>query len=301
MNINQLRYFVQAAESRSFTKAAAQNYISQTAITQQIHALENSLGVQLFNRNRRPLELTPAGHSFLRDAKVILSHVDSAVHRVHEASIGFVGNLRIGYTKGYERSNLSEILRSFHEEYPNILVSCHRFDTNQLSSGLFKDEYDIIFTWDSSELCENPEIQYQLNEHSPLVAALYPHHNLAKKSILSRKELKNENILFMTLSSSGDSNEDMGFYQLYQDAGYQPNIEFRSNDIESILMMVAAEQGISILPSYATKKLMNADNLVFIPLQGEMEYVDIISAWKTTNENPVLHRFVEHLKEHTGI
>ena len=66
-------------------------------------------------------------------------------------------------------------------------------------------------------------------------------------------------------------------------------------------MMVAAEQGISILPSYATQKLMNADNLIFIPLQGKKEYVDIISAWKSTNENPVLHRFVEHLKEHTQI
>ncbi len=301
MNINQLHYFVQAAESRSFTMAATQNYISQTAITQQIRALENSLGVQLFNRNRRPLELTPAGHSFLRDAKAILARVDLAVHRVHEASIGFVGTLRIGYTKGYERSNLSEILRSFHEKYPNILVSCHRFDTNQLSSGLFKDEYDIIFTWDSSELCENPDIQYQLNERSPLVAALYPHHNFSQRNVLSRKELKNETILFMTLSSAGDSTEDMSFYQLYQDAGYQPNIVFRSNDIESILMMVAAEQGVSILPSYATQKLMNADNLIFIPLQGEKEYVDIISAWKITNDNPVLHRFVEHLKEHTGI
>ena len=66
MNTNQLRYFVAAAECRSFTKAADQFYITQTAITQQIHALEDSLGVPLFDRTSRPITLTPAGSAFLK-------------------------------------------------------------------------------------------------------------------------------------------------------------------------------------------------------------------------------------------
>ena len=66
MNTNQLRYFVTAAECRSFTKAADQFYITQTAITQQIHALEDSLGVPLFDRSSRPISLTPAGSAFLK-------------------------------------------------------------------------------------------------------------------------------------------------------------------------------------------------------------------------------------------
>ena len=64
MNLNQIRYFVAAAETRSFTKAAAQYYISQTAVTQQIQALEELLGVTLFDRTSRPISLTPAGKSF---------------------------------------------------------------------------------------------------------------------------------------------------------------------------------------------------------------------------------------------
>ena len=84
----------------------------------------------------------------------------------------------------------------------------------------------------------------------------------------------------MTPSATGDSFGDNHFMELYRLAGYQPNILFRSNDIESILMMVAAEEGISILPSYVTSKLADADNLVFIPLVGEGEYEKIISVWK---------------------
>ena len=72
MNRNQLRYFVAAAEHRSFTKAAEQYYISQTAVTQQIQQLEQSLGCELFDRSTRPVSLTSAGSAFLQDAKAIL-------------------------------------------------------------------------------------------------------------------------------------------------------------------------------------------------------------------------------------
>lgn len=296
MNINQLQYFISAAESHSFTKAAAQHYISQTAVTQQIHALEETLGVALFDRKSRPISLTSAGQTFLQDAKAILERFNQAVDRVQEASIGLVGALRIGYTKGYERSNLSELLRAFHLKYPNILITCYRCDTDQLAAGLLKDEYDLIFTWDSTELVKDETIAHRFIERSPLMVALYEHHPLAQRSSLNRRELKNENILFMSPSGTGESIGDSYFYKLYQRAGYQPNILFRSNDAESILMMVAAEVGVSILPYYVTKKLIDADNLTFIPLRGEHETMEIIAAWKRENASPILHRFLETMK-----
>ena len=107
MNINQLKYFIAVAEYKSFTKAANQHYISQTAITQQIHALEEQMGVVLVDRTRRPIALTAAGTIFLSEAKMILDRMNSAMSKVHDASTGLVGTLRIGYTKGYERSNNS--------------------------------------------------------------------------------------------------------------------------------------------------------------------------------------------------
>ena len=83
MNRNQLRYFVSAAEHRSFTKAAEQYYISQTAVTQQIQQLEQTLGCELFDRSTRPVSLTSAGKSFLLDAKAILERMSRAQERVH--------------------------------------------------------------------------------------------------------------------------------------------------------------------------------------------------------------------------
>ena len=296
MNINQLRYFVTAAENRSFSKAASKHFISQTAVTQQIQALEESLGVTLFDRSTRPIKVTPAGNLFLVDAKAILERVNYSINRVQEASVGFVGNLRIGYTKGYERSKLSNTLRAFHDKYPNVLISCYRCDTDTLATGLQNNEFDIIFTWDSTELAKDRSIAAHVIERSPLMVALYNSHPYSGRTFLRRSELRSEDILFMTHSRDADSIGDRHFYELYYKAGYKPNITFRSNDMESILMMVAAGEGISVLPGYVTEKLDNADNIIFIPLVGDEENVEIIAAWINEEKNPVLLRFAEFLE-----
>ena len=129
-------------------------------------------------------------------------------------------------------------------------------------------------------------------EKARLVVALYAGHPLAQRQQLRRQELRGETILYMSPDAADDSYGDAFFMQLYNEAGYKPNILFRSADTESILMMVSAEEGISILPAYCVEKLYNADNLVFIPLIGEGEVEEIIAAWQTTNPNPALARFL---------
>ena len=295
MNINQLRYFVAVAEQRSFTKAANQYYLSQTAVTQQVRALEDTLGVQLLDRNSRPVSLTPAGAVFLTEAKAILERMNSAVSRTRDASTGLVGSVRIGYTKGYERSDLSNKLRAFHRDYPNILLTCFRCDTDMLAAGLLNGEYDIIFTWDSTNIRQDSQVEFRLVERARLVVALYGSHPFARRTALRRSELKNETILFMTPSSTGSSFGDDHFMQLYQQAGYHPNILLRSNDVESILMMVAAEEGISILPAYCTDKLTNADNLIFVPLLGDEETEDILAVWRKDDPSQALRHFLERV------
>ena len=265
-------------------------------IGQQIQALEESMGVTLIDRSRRPIMLTPAGNVFLNEARAILERMDMAVSRVRDASTGLVGTLRIGYTKGYERSNLSNLLRSFHQEYPNILITCSRCDTDMLAAGLLNGDYDMIFTWDSTNILLEDQVCHRLVERVPLIVALYAGHPLSGRHTLNRMELKGEQILYMSPSGVGDSFGDSHFMELYRKAGYQPDILFRSSDAESILMMVAAEEGISILPAYVTNKLKDADNLVFVPLVGEEEYEEIIAVWKSDNAGQALQKFVLRIR-----
>ena len=296
MNQNQLRYFVAAAETGSFTRAAERYFVSQTAITQQIRLLEETLGCRLFDRSTRPVCLTSAGKAFLLEARAILDRMTRAVDLVHDASIGMSGSLKVGYVCGYERSDLSVWIQRFHRDNPNILISFYRGTTDVLAAGLLGGEYDLVFTWDSTNLKRNPEVAYRTVEQVRLVVALYNRHPLAERRSLSRKDLMGENILYMSPSASTDSYGDNFYMNLYREAGFQPNILFRSSDTESILMMVASEQGISILPDYSTSKLYHADNLVFVPLTGPNEVEEIIAVWREDNHNPALGRYLGNVK-----
>ena len=296
MNINQLKYFVSVGEFRSFSKAAEQNFISQTAITQQIKALEDTLETKLIERSKRPIELTQAGRVFMLEAKAILERMELAISKTHAAENGPEGSIRIGYTKGYECSSFPGKLREFHKEHPNVLITCYRHDTDMLAAGLLNGEYDIIFTWDSTNILQDDRVCVRLVDRVQLMAALYSGHPFAQRTILSRKELKGERLLFMSPSSDGDSFGDAYYIQLYQKSGYNPDILLRTSDMESVIMMIEAEVGISILPAYCANKRMDTNNLVFIPLEGEAEIEEIIAVWRKNDPSVALQHFLSYFQ-----
>ena len=298
MNINQLKYFISVAEKRSFSAAAEENYITQTAMTQQIKALEDDLGLKLINRATRPITLTAAGSSFLSDAKLILKRLSDARERAIEASDGIFGTLRIGYIKGYERSGLSDELRAFHRALPGILLMCYRDTSDRLAASLQNGEYDIIFTWDSTNLRYNEDFEALQIEKARLMAALYASHPLCQREYLERIDLKGESIIYMSPSELSDNYGDSRFMDLYHAAGYHPEILCRSTDVESILIMVASEEGISIMPDYCVKKINNAEGLVFLPMKGKEEVEEIHAIWKKGNDNLALKHFLDQIREH---
>lgn len=295
MHLNQLKYFISVAEHQSFTKAANQFYISQTAITQQIQALENNIGTPLIDRTTRPISLTSSGKTFLIEAKSILRHMETAMMRTREASQGLMGNIRIGYTKGYEQSNLPKRLRNFRKRFPNILITCYRNDTDTLATSILNKEYDIIFTWDSTNIRQENALEIRDIETVPLYVAMHTRHPFARRESLTRQDLKGENILFMSPSETGDSIGDAHYIDLYQKAGFQPNIIIRTNDYESILMMVAAEEGISIMPEYCIGQLRSVDNITYRPLAGEEETEEVLAVWHKENVTPALQHFIDEL------
>lgn len=278
MNINQLKYYIALANTLSFTKASKQFYISQTAITLQIKLLEEELGCTLIDRSTRPLTLTAAGNTFLIEAKNIINSLDQAIIKTKESSTNLKGILKLGYLKGYERSDLSDKLALFHKKYPEVIISTYRMDSSDLFENLKKSSLDAIIA--SSYNSSDSDIKTRIIDTVPLMVALYENHPLAKAASIKRADLKNERIIQMT----GPINEAY-YLNLYHNAGYKPNIIFSSSDYESILIMVASEQGISIMPEYCTRKLMNADNLIFIPLIGKDENEKVAFMYKDNCSN----------------
>ena len=126
MTTNQLKYFITAAETLSFTEAGRRHFISQTAITQHVQALEDQLKVNLFVREKRRVHLTPAGEIFYMEAKAILERSKIAVNRARNASDGISGSLSIGYVKGQGFSLISPIIKQFYLQNPSVKFSLFR-------------------------------------------------------------------------------------------------------------------------------------------------------------------------------
>lgn len=293
MTTNQLTYFISVAECLNFTEAAKKHFISQTAMTQRIQTLEDQLGVRLFDRSRRHVELTPAGKVFLQEARAILEMEHRALEKVEAAAAGISGSIQIGYVKGYETSDFRHVLKTFHENHRDISFELYRENYLDLLLHLEQGKYDVIL-----DICYNDTdlsaFAQKVVASYPLYAVLYADHPLAGHNALYRNELKNERFL---LSKFYEDPMAIGYMlpDKYADSGFIPKVAATSPDIETLLLMVAARSGITILPENALGQVKSSADYAVIPLIGAHEHIEVKAIWKKENQNPALSKFLELL------
>ena len=131
MDYRQLRYFIAVAEELSFTRAAKRLNISQPPLSVQIKALEDEVGTSLFARNRRKVNLTPAGELLLENAKKAIGHLEHTTDMVRRAGLGQAGVIRLAFTGSVPmREAFAKLLRTFRQSYPDV-----RFELQHMATG----------------------------------------------------------------------------------------------------------------------------------------------------------------------
>lgn len=294
MNIRQLEYFVAVSEHLNFTKAAQQFFISQSAMTLQIKALEEELGVPLFHRTNRRVELTPAGRTFLDDAHAILRRTRDAVGRAKQASTVFTGQLNIGFVKGYEKTNLSDLLADFHIKYPNISLNLTRENVAELYDGILDHSLDFIINLQylTADLSYLDSLHHHVIQHYPLKAVMPASHPLSHRTSIVRADLKGYPLVDIKKNDTRYG-EVTTILNAFTSAGFIPNVEYVSDDIETSILAVAAGLGYALLPGYITDALSTREKVIALPLEGEEKRMTIIAAWHKENHNPALKPFLE--------
>ncbi|MCL6479471.1 MAG: LysR family transcriptional regulator [Peptococcaceae bacterium] len=292
MDIRQLSYFISVAEHLSFTKAAEHHHIAQTAVSQQIMALEHQLGVKLFFRNNRSVRLTPAGNVFYREAKLIVARTEEAINKTRKAASGLDGYLRIGFVAPYRKIFLPELIRNFKRHYPGISLTFDQANVGKLREALEHELLDIAVI--SSYGIENtPGLVWKTLFKEPQCAVLYRSHPLAKEQKIRRTALANES--FVAFDQREASFAFDGMIQDCVRSGFSPKIVEQSRFLETVLFLVEAEIGITLLPrcyeSYA------GNNLRFIELEGENEYHEYVVAWMRDNHNPAIPLFLKAIED----
>ena len=295
MNLKQLEYFVKTAELLNFTRAAEKCFISQTAMTQQIRSLEETVGVPLFIRDKHHVELTAAGAVYLKEVRQILERSDHALRVARLAASGTKGELAIGYITGFGLSEAPRILRNFSTAYPDIRLTLVRDTMSGLMDSLEKGECDISFTLTPSQFHSlYPNIGHRYLESYPLMAVLPREHPLAGRKTVSYSDLKNERFIIMQ-PSARERDEMEEILLIYNRGGFMPEIAAFDREPETILLMILAGLGISIMPEYIVRHQHNHPDLRLVPVirpDGSMETLDVELAWSETNTNPAVEKFL---------
>ena len=295
MTSNQLKYFVTAAETLSFTEAGKRHFISQTAITQHIQSLEEQLGVKLFVREKKRVQLTPAGEIFYMEAKAILERTRLAVDRARNAADGISGSLRIGYVKGQGFSLISPLIRKFYLQNPSVIFSLFRQAHLDLLMNLEQNRLDFVFNiaYGDTDLSG---FSFKKISSDRLYAVLPPGHPYAQLSSIRRYDLRSEPFL-LTKYYDDPAAKKYGSIipDKFGESGFIPKVDSRSSDAETLMILVSAGIGITILPESIVRTLGPSTDLSIIPLEGEHEHVDVLAIWKPDSANPVTQVFCDFL------
>lgn len=295
MTTNQLKYFITAAETLSFTEAGKLHYISQTAITQHIQSLEDQLGVKLFTRNKKRVYLTPAGEIFYMEAKALLERSKLAVNKARNAADGVSGSLNIGYVKGQAFSLTGPLIKEFYLHNPSVKFQLFRQAHLDLLMNLEKGKLDFIFNivYGNTDLTD---FSYRRISSDRLYTVLPSGHPYAQLSSIRRYDLREEPFL-LTKYYEDPSAKKYGHIipDKYAESGFIPKINGRSTDAETLMILVSAGIGITILPESIVRAFSNTSDLSFVPLEGEHEHVDIMAIWKDDSVNPVTNVFKNYV------
>lgn len=294
MNLMRIQYFVEVAKSENFSEAARKLYTSQPNLSRQIAVMEQELGFALFHRVGRSIYLTQAGQYLYEQLKDIPDHAANAIAHAGALARGDAGNLWVGVLEGQDFNPLfSERLRHIHQERPDLSLEVERNSFSNLRHGLLQHRYDLIITlsFELEELSAPEPVEHEILLTHAGSIAISRNNPLAEKTDLTLADLKNEP--FVTIAQN---ESPAGYRQLFSqcaEAGFEPSIFRQASTLESLLLCVEANMGVTLLD--CNTRLQHGSNVRIVPLPNS-KHSHLVAVWQSSNHNPAIRRLVEALK-----
>jgi DNA-binding transcriptional LysR family regulator len=299
MELRQLKYFVAVAEELNFGRAAGRVYLSQPALSQQIRKLEEDLGVTLFYRTKRQVELTEAGQALLEGARQALVQIEQTVRAVREAGGLESSRLQVGFPEYANHTPVAEILRIFQKRYPSVGLEQHEWfllqHTLQLVARLRDGTLDVGFLLlpvDDDTLAHEHVLRIEI------VAAIPEDHPLAAEGEVPLRALANERLILFSRRFHPMHYDHI--VECCREAGFNPDI-VQKNEPQvysgpTTYRMVASGAGIGIVvpPLVITSR---PPGVVFRPLREPTPTLDLVAAWRRDDRSANLQAFLEVIRE----
>lgn len=267
MNARSLKYAIVLSETRNFSQAAQQLGVSQPTFSKQIIGLENELGVKLFDRNKSPLELTPAGEFFVGKARELLYAEDQMQKTLEQFKIGENGKLTIGVTPFRSMSLMPELVKKVKAKYPGVKVVLHEANAGQLRKDAAEGVCDFVIL---NLPVEDPGLE--VTPIAPDALALAVPGNLVsglehpqKKSGETVSLLEAKHLPFVTLGQGQELRQLLE--KLCTADGFYPDISAEVVSITTAWAMARAGVGAVLLPLQLAEMENTDENLRLYPLE----------------------------------
>lgn len=288
MEIRQLRYFHAVAQTKHFGQAAQRLHMAQSPLSQAIRQLESQLGVELFDRTTRRVELTPAGEALLRDTQRILDTVDEAQERVRHVGAGGAGLLRVGVTGLAAYRYLPRLARITARELPDLDL---RFKPDLLSRvqelALAEGRIDLAIL---RPPLRRRDLALRLIASERFVLAVPTNHRLVGEEPVALAELSEESFV---LYGSADSVMEAAVVTACAAAGFIPRRAQEVTETSIMLTLVAAGLGIALLPE--SVHALRVDGVRYVQVADDIQ-IDLALSWRDSDSGPVLHRVLDALE-----
>ena len=291
LDLRQLRYFVAVAEEGHITRAAQRLGMQQPPLSQQIKALEGQLGVQLFRRKARGVELTESGQVLLAEAHFILARLEQAERATLSTARGEQGKLRVGVAPTAPfHPFVPGVIRAFRQAFPSVEITLDECLSRQAVQGLKEARLDVAFV--RAELAD-PELTVHRLFEEPMVVAVPAGHALAQKrgaephplSVFAQESF----IAFARVEGPGMFDATLAACLR---AGFTPRLGQEAPRITSTLGLVAAGLGVAIVPASISRIAM--DGVAYCELlPAERPKVPLHLATRRGASSPVLRNFAD--------
>ncbi|MEX2416338.1 MAG: LysR family transcriptional regulator [Paenibacillaceae bacterium] len=245
MELRQLQYFVKVARQEHFTKAAGELHVAQSAVSRQIHQLEEEIGISLFVQVGRNVQLTRAGRLFLNRIETILTELEKSVLEIRELLDPELGEIRLGFPHSLGVNLVPSIVSKFRKEHPKVKFKFKQGKFNSLINDVTNNEVDLALISPFPEIHDHVMGELLITEE--LFAILPPNHILSEYQTLRLEQLSDEAFV---LFSEGYSLRPIVMDACLK-AGFKPIIGFEGEETDTIRGLVAAGMGVSLLPEMA--------------------------------------------------
>lgn len=296
MDIRSLRSFLMAAQCLSFTEAAKRIYIGQSALSKQIAELEEALGVELFIRHHRSLQLTASGKTLLREGSILLDKVAEVVEKTQLAQQGIRGNLKIGCS-GLEDAFFPHALKRFRSLYPQISLDIRILTLKMIEENLECEDLDLGFIVLLGTEPKTSRFMNRLVYKSGLSFLLPSSHLYAREAAIDVSCLINDSFIMLYEAECPQGYD--WFMSFCKKRGFTPTVSSKTTSFDSIYWQIEAGMGVSFTIKDPPLPHRMHTSIAVVDMQGDDAISNVMAVWKEEQRNPAIPLFLKVLEDVT--